>query len=174
MSYALPIKLAGGAGVCAGLLRLAEEYLTTGAAPLIDPGLTPPLYPVIDALILVALIGVVLATHKRTGALGLIGFAVAVCGLIVLRWPSEVIFGINRYVLGAGLLTVGTAGMGAMIIATRALPWWIGALWIASLALAIGVIVDLGFADAMRGAAVTTFSLGLIGAGVALLRTRAG
>jgi hypothetical protein len=173
MSDSLPIKLAGGAGVCAGLMRLAEEYLTTGAAPLIDSSLTPPLYPLIDALILVALIGVVLATHKRIGFLGLLGFAIAAFGVVVLRLPQETIIGLNRYVLGAGLVSGGAGVMGAMMIAARALPWWIGAFWIASFGCAVLVIFDLPISDLLRRCAVTSFSLGLLSAGFALLAPKA-
>jgi drug/metabolite transporter (DMT)-like permease len=166
---AIGLRVAGLAAVMCGVLRLGVELAANGVLPDASGTGFAHLYPVIDALIVLAVVGVFVQTRTRTGAAGVIGLLMVLAGVIVLRTGafSEMLG--DPYALGAALVAGGMALTGAMLVARKAMPTWIGALWMATFGLALLSLIFPEQAGLLRLLAAACFAAGMVGAGGALL-----
>jgi len=164
MTPATAYRLAGLCAVLGGLLRLigplAPDVLQ-GQALQINWLLT-------DVLLLLGLVGIYGYSRKSLGLTGMVGFVLAVAGVLIVRSGGDMIFGPGTYRYGAVVWTVGMAVM-AFPMLLRGVGHMVAAgLW--TLALIIGIF------SAMRPGeswgvllAEIAFSAGYIAAGLPLI-----
>ncbi len=135
-----PLSLAGARfAVAGGVLRIVAGFIpyVPGSAAL------EAFYGVIDICLLLGLIGIVIATADRLGRIGHVGFVVAVTGQASIIGPDPVMFGIDFYLAGSGVLLIGLAVLAwAMLSAGMLRGAAIG--WLLTLALAVAGAVGGG------------------------------
>jgi hypothetical protein len=153
------LRLSAAAAILGGGLRVIDAFLNTA-----DSYLQQVAYFVTDVMLIFGLCGIYLSRSNRLGLAGLLGFAISITGILMVRT-----FGPAGYLVGAsvtllGVVVLGVAG--AMLVKVP-FPRLAPALWIASMM--IGVV---GLFPGARSWGVTLagvlFGLGFIIAGMAL------
>lgn len=125
------------------------------------------LYLITDALLLFGLMGVYFVYRREVGWFGLLSFAIAELGIASIVGPDTIINGLETYMIGVAVITVGLT-MFAIQLLLRRTPWLAPALWLASSAAGIGLgaagLTEEGF---FLGGIL--FGLGFVAAGVKLV-----
>jgi hypothetical protein len=159
-------RLAGFAAVLGGLIDLV--------GPLAYPHLAEPLrlstYVLIDVLLLFGMIGVQSVAGRTIGWLGLVGFVVAVSGVLLVRSSAAGIWGAASYTVASAIWSIGMVLVGAALLSKRA-PFRVAAsLWIAAFVIGLAglALKDQGLAHRL---AAWCFALGFVAAGLTLART---
>ncbi len=147
------VRIGGMAAIVAGLLRIWAVFL---------PGAQDVLWFATDAFFLFGLIAWYLTRAERLGTLGLLGFALAATGILVIR--SAAMFGPQGYAIGSAAFVVGLIVMNAPTLLRRDGPWIAPLLWLVSLPLGLSPWKEAGF---------IAFALGFVWAGIVLLRAQA-
>ncbi len=160
------LRLGALAAIIGGALRIA-----TGVAPsTMDMPSRELLYFVIDALLIAGLMGLYLERRHVLGWSGIIGFAVAVLGLLIVRSAHVRFFGVGGYAVGAPVALIGTTLLGVSL-ALHGTQRWAAGLWLASLA--IGLAASFGARESwIPLAAGMIFGAGFVAAGFVLLSAR--
>jgi len=161
MSTLSLLRCASLAAIVAGVLRILSSFLgSTGD----DIEL---LYLVIDLGLLVGLTGIYLSAHERTGILGFVGFAIAFPAAALIVGPDGVLYGVNLYQLGAGLLVLGLAILGAAQLRARIGRTMSSLAWIVAFVAALATTIA-----GIRGPALVVtgvaFGFAFIAAGIEL------
>jgi hypothetical protein len=128
------IRLGGLAAALAGLLRVIASFI-----PATKPG--PALevfYLMIDVLLLLGLLGVYGYQHEQVGAGGFLGFLAALVGTAIIVGPDGAIGGVEMYVVGSLLISLGLAVLGIGTWRARRLPRAVPALWWLSTLVGVG------------------------------------
>jgi hypothetical protein len=129
------------------VLRLTGAAALTGAAidvlgPAIYPRLAEPwphlIYVTIDVLLLFGMLGVWSAARRAASVLGLVGFVVAVFGVMLVRTASAEIFGKASYMIAASIWSIGMVVWSVDLARAKDLFRKSAGLWI--LALAVGLV----------------------------------
>jgi hypothetical protein len=159
-------RLAGFAAILGGLIDLI--------GPLFYPHLAQPLrlstYVAIDVLLLFGMLGVQSVAGPTTGWLGLVGFVIAVSGVLLVRTSAAGIWGAASYTVASAIWSIGMVVTGAALL-TKNGPFRIAAaLWIAAFAIGLAglALKDQGSVHRLAG---WCFALGFVVAGVSLART---
>ena len=157
-------RLTAIVAVVAGVLRAIDSF----AFEFMSSGASEKLFLVTDIFLLLALIGLYARLSGAIGWSGLLGFIVALVGIVMVRSAGD---NIDAYVYGATVVAVGTAIFGATIIAVRAFPVIGPILWIVALIAGVGAyLVESDWAFEFAGVA---FGLGFVLAGLNLFRRAA-
>jgi hypothetical protein len=158
----------------AGVATLAGAAIDIVAPFLIYPHLTQPwphlVYVIIDLLLLFGMLGVRSVSGRSTAALGLIGFVLALLGLLLVRTSSAEIFGEASYLIASSVWSIGMVLWAVDLL--RAKLFRIAAfLWIAALVIGLAglALKDHG---PIAHVAKMSFILGFVVAGVELIRNR--
>src|SRR5262245_49488512 len=118
MSSASLIRLGGVAAIFAGVLRTIASFI-----PYSKPGAALELfYMVIDVLILLGLLGVYGYQHEQVGVVGFLGFLSALIGTAIIVGPDSAIGGVDEYVVGSLMISVGLTLLAIGSWKARALP----------------------------------------------------
>jgi hypothetical protein len=142
------IRLGGVAALTGGLLRIAAAFI-----PYVpDSPWLEGFYALIDASLLLGLIGLFAVVSDRTSALGLAGFAIAVIGQGSIIGPDATQFGIDFYLVGSLILLAGLALLSIDMLRARMMRP-AAALWL----LAVG----------LAGASAVVGQMAVLAAGVA-------
>ena len=146
-------------------MRVASALLPDGA---LDEQSLQQFYFLTDFALLAGISAIYGSSAARIGAAGLIGSAIFLFGILMVRSSSVSFFGAHGYRAGAALALIGVTLLGAAMLlrrVSRAAPL----LWFA--ALVVGVA---GTAVAARpmliAASGILFGLGFVAGGVGLLR----
>ncbi|OYY77987.1 MAG: hypothetical protein B7Y43_08625 [Sphingomonas sp. 28-62-20] len=126
------IRLGAAAAVTGGGLRVAAAFI-----PYV-PGVAwlEGFYAVIDACLLIGLIGIYLSVSDRVGRLGLAGFAVAAIGQGSIIGPDAVQLGIDFYLAGSVVLLAGLTLLSAAMIGVKAMRS-VALLWLSAVGMAV-------------------------------------
>lgn len=122
------LRLAGASAALGGALRVAAAFIPPAQTPELEL-----LYFVIDAALLLGLIGIYASDHERMGWFGLIGFVIAAIGQASIVGPDDAYHGINTYEAGVAAIAIGLAVMSVAMLVSGRFPRFIPALWIGSL-----------------------------------------
>jgi hypothetical protein len=158
-------RLSAAAAIAAGIARIFVAF------PLVEDAVTLEwLYTVIDALLLLGLIGIYLARAQKLGFLGLASFAVAVAALSFIGGPDADPFGFSTYEQGAQTLAIAMLGLSLAWLRAGERPWAPPLCWFGSV-ICVGVLALIPGASefGMTGAEIL-FGAGFALAGVDLLR----
>lgn len=162
MSKASLIGLGGIAAILAGILRGVASFIPDTTYELA----LQLLYFSTDVFILLGTIAFYGIQHKETGKLGLLGFLIAIVGILLIR-SSKAITGVNLYPAGALIFSLGLSILGIRLWLAKVLPIWIIGLWV--LSILVGVIVYfvpwLNFLFVISG---LMFAVGFAAAGIKL------
>jgi hypothetical protein len=159
-------RLAGLAAVLGGLIDLV--------GPLLYPHMAQPLrlstYVAIDALLLFGMLGVQSVAGWIMGWPGLVGFVIAVSGVLLVRTSAAGIWGAASYTVASAVWSIGMVVIGAALLSKRAPFRMAAGLWIAAFAIGLAglALKDQGLAHRL---AAWCFALGFVAAGVILART---
>jgi len=162
MSKASLIRLGGTVAVLAGVLRGIASLL-----PVTTPDVALQLlYIVTDVFILLGTFALYGIQHTETGKLGLLGFLMAVVGLLIIR-SSKAITGVNLYPAGSLIFSLGLIILGIRLWRANILPSWVVGLW--SLSVLAGMIVFFAPSlDLLFILAGLLFAIGFAAAGIRL------
>lgn len=146
------IRLSGAAALTGGGLRVAAAFI-----PYV-PGVAwlEGFYAVIDACLLIGLIGIYVSVSDRVGRLGLAGFAVAAIGQGSIIGPDATQFGIDFYLAGSLVLLAGLALMSVDLLRTGMMQptaaLWLVAVGLAGASAVVGETAVLAAGAALGGA----------------------
>ena len=146
----------------AGILRGIAAFL---------PATTPDaalqlLYILTDVFILLGIFALYGIQYKETGKLGLLGFLIAVVGMLVIR-SSKAITGVNLYPAGSLIFSLGLILLGIRLWRANVLPSWVVGLW--SLSVLVGIIAYfVPSLDLLFVVAGLMFAIGFAAAGLKL------
>lgn len=155
------MRIGAWTAITGGALRIADSFA---------PGRLPEatlaaLYFVTDVLLLGCIAAIAWAQRNRLGAVGKLGIAVFVGGILAVRASA---FGIGGYALGAAVSLIGLAIYAGEALIARQTAAVAPILWI--VALALGVAGALGISpDVLTVAAGVAFGLGFVAAGMTIL-----
>ncbi len=161
MSREILFRLVGAIAIVGGVMRAIDAFAVDFAG--IDGA--PTLFLVTDMLVLFAVIGLYARLSHAAGWLGLVGFAIAVVGIVTVRSAGD---DIDMEVYGTALGSLGMALFGIAVAVTRAFPIWGPILWV--VALLIGAVAFASENDTLIEFAGVAFGLGFVVAGIALFR----
>jgi hypothetical protein len=164
MIPALAYRLAGLCAVFGGLLRVASGF----APGLLEGRALQGAYLATDVLLLFGLIGIYGFSRRPLGLMGLVGFAVSVIGVLVVRSAGTEVFGAQTYLIGATVWSVGMVALGVAMLLRGVGSRTAAALWILSLLVGIGGTLLPGQRLSFLIASVA-FSAGYIAAGWPLI-----
>ena len=159
-------RLAGVAAVLGGLIDLF--------GPLAYPHLTDPVrlstYMLIDLLLLFGMLGVQSVAGRLMGWSGLVGFVIAVSGVLLVRTSAAGIWGAASYTVASAVWSIGMVVVGAVLLARKGPFRAASALWIAAFVIGLAglALKDQGLAHRVAG---WCFALGFVAAGVILAKT---
>ena len=159
-------RLAGVAAVAGGLIDLV--------GPLFYPHLAEPLklstYVLIDVLLLFGMLGVQSVAGRAMGWPGLVGFVVAVSGVLLVRTSAAGIWGAASYTVASAIWSIGMVVISVALLSKRGPFRMAAALWIAAFVIGLAglALKDQGLAHRL---AAWCFALGFVAAGVILART---
>ncbi len=159
-------RLAGVAATLGGLIDMV--------GPLFYPHLAQPLrlstYVAIDVLLLFGMLGVQSVAGQAMGWPGLIGFVIAVSGVLLVRTSAAGIWGAASYTVASAIWSIGMVVMGAALL-SKGGPFRVAsALWIAAFVIGLAglALKDQGLVHRLAG---WCFALGFVVAGASLART---
>ena len=159
-------RLAGVAATLGGLIDMV--------GPLFYPHLAQPLrlstYVAIDVLLLFGMLGVQSVAGQAMGWPGLIGFVIAVSGVLLVRTSAAGIWGAASYTVASAIWSIGMVLMGAALL-SKGGPFRVAsALWIAAFVIGLAglALKDQGLVHRLAG---WCFALGFVVAGASLART---
>lgn len=163
MTPATAYRLAGLCAVLGGLLRLFGPLTPfEGQNQLI-------LWLVTDVLLLFGLVGIYGYSRKLLGLTGMLGFAIAVIGVLIVRSSGAEVFGPRTYAYGAVIWTVGMAVL-AFPMLLRGVGHMVAAgFWTLALLIGLFSVLRQGQSWGIAAAGIA-FSLGYIAAGLPLFR----
>jgi hypothetical protein len=128
-------RFGGAAAIVGGLLRVFSSFLPyQEASPLLET-----LYGLVDICLLFGLLAIYLKHAERLGGLGLIAFVLALTGVASIVGPDAIMFGVNFYVAGAGILITGTLLLSIQMLRDGTLVC-ASILWVLSFVLTIAAI----------------------------------
>jgi hypothetical protein len=159
-------RLAGLAAVLGGVIDLF--------GPLAYPHLAEPVrlstYVLIDVLLLFGMLGVQSVAGRVMGWPGLVGFVIAVSGVLLVRTSAAGIWGAASYTVASAVWSIGMVVVGATLLARKGPFRAAAALWIAAFVIGLAglALKDQGLAHRVAG---WCFALGFVAAGVILART---
>ncbi|KQY29371.1 hypothetical protein ASD38_08430 [Caulobacter sp. Root487D2Y] len=159
-------RLAGLAAVLGGTIDLF--------GPLLYPHLAEPVrlstYVLIDVLLLFGMLGVQSVAGRVMGWPGLVGFVIAVSGVLLVRSSAAGIWGAASYTVASAVWSIGMVVVGAALLAGKGPFRAPAALWIAAFVIGLAglALKDQGLAHRLAG---WCFALGFVAAGVILART---
>ena len=163
-----------------GVLRLAGAAAMIGAAiDIVAPFLIYPclsgtqphlVYVLIDLLLLFGMLGVWSASQRAASAFGLVGYVVALLGVMLVRTSSAQIFGAASYVIASSVWSIGMVIWAIDLLRAKLFRVPAG-LWV--VALAIG-LAGLALKDhgPIAHVAKMSFILGFFLAGLDLIKAR--
>jgi hypothetical protein len=157
--------LAGLAAVVGGLIDLAGPWLY----PHLSEPARQAVYVLIDVLLLFGLLGLQSASGRAMGVLGLVGFAIAVSAVLLVRSSATNVLGGSTYALASSVWVIGMVVVAIAILRAR-LPYKTSAgLWIATLVVGLAGIAlkDQGLAHRLAAAC---FALASVALGAQLIR----
>jgi hypothetical protein len=159
-------RLAGVAAVVGGLIDLV--------GPLLYPHMAQPLklstYVAIDVLLLFGMLGVQSVAGRLMGWPGLVGFVIAVSGVLLVRSSAAGIWGEASYMIAASIWSIGMVVVGLALLLKKGPFRMAASLWIATLVIGL-VGVALKDQGPIHRVAGWCFALGFVAAGVILART---
>ena len=162
MTKASLIRLGGLAALLAGILRGIASFIPDTTP---DPALQL-LYFSTDVFILLGIIALYGIQYKETGKIGLVGFLIAVVGILVIR-SSQAITGVNLYPAGALIFSLGLIILGVRLWLAKVLPSWVVGLWV--LSISAGVIAYfVPWHNLLLVMAGLMFAVGFAAAGIKL------
>lgn len=157
MSSERLIRLGGLAAMLAGVLRVGASFI-----PYTKSGVALELlYLTIDVLLLLGLLGLYTYQHEQVGLVGFLGFLSALIGTAIIVGPDGEIGGVNMYVVGSLLISVGLSLLAIGTWRAQRLPRAVPVLWLLSMVVGIG-----GF---LAGGLTLTFLIAGVAFGVAFL-----
>ena len=162
MSKTSLVSLGGIAAVLAGILRGIVSFI---------PATTPDvalqlLYILTDIFILLGIFALYGVQYRETGKSGFLGFIIAVVGILVIR-SSKAITGVNLYLAGSLIFSLGLIILGIRLWLANVLPIWVVGLW--SLSVLVGIIVYfVPSLDVLFVVAGLMFAFGFAAAGIKL------
>jgi hypothetical protein len=157
------LKLSGVAAIAGGALRIANAFTQST----FDEHTLQLLYFATDFFFVLGLMGIYARHNARIGIAGLIGFAVAILGFLVIRSSTLSFFGMGGYKFGATVVLVGLTMMSVCMLLSKSGSRWPALLWLLSLACGVaGSVSGMGVAQIAAGIA---FGAGFIVAGIELL-----
>lgn len=161
------LRLAGAATILGAAIDIVAPFLIYPRLSGTQPHLV---YVAIDLLLLIGMLGVRSASARSTGLLGLIGFVLALLGVMLVRTSSAKIFGEASYMIASSLWSIGMVIWAIDLLRAKLFRISAG-LWIA--ALAIG-LVGLALKDhgPIAHVAKVSFIAGFVCAGIGLIKTR--
>ncbi|HEX6860646.1 MAG TPA: hypothetical protein VF138_10665 [Caulobacteraceae bacterium] len=165
MTPATAYRLAGIGAILGGLLRLLSPFGTG----LLDANGHHLLWLATDILLLFGLVGIYGYSRKMLGLTGLVGFALAAIGLLIVRSAGDVVFGPRTYAYGAVIWTVGMAVLAFPMLLRGVGHTIAAAMWMLALIVGVFSVLRPGQSWGVLTAAVL-FSLGYIAAGLPLFR----
>ncbi|MEM7639439.1 MAG: hypothetical protein AAF269_10265 [Pseudomonadota bacterium] len=125
------------------------------------------LYALIDVLMLVATLALYIRHMAAIGLIGLFAAAGAMLGFASIIGPDPVMFGIDFYQLGAGMIVISMALLGVQLLRAKQ-HRLAAALWLLALVFAIGLSA-LSIPGLLLASGVA-FGTGFMVAGARLLR----
>jgi len=164
MTPATAYRLAGFCAVLGGLLRLIGPL-----APDVLHGQALQInWLATDVLLMLGLVGIYGYSRKSLGFTGMLGFVLAVTGLIIVRSGGDMIFGPGTYRYGAVVWTIGMAVI-AFPMLLRGVGHMIAAgLWTLALIIGLFSVMRPGESWGVMLAEIA-FSAGYIAAGLPLI-----
>lgn len=117
MHEAALTRAAGFAALTGGALRIASAFIPYAA----ENAALEALYSVIDACLLMGLIGVYAAHAPALGRIGFMGFGVAALGVASIVGPDAATFGVDWYAIGASVFVAGLALLAVQMLRARVL-----------------------------------------------------
>ena len=156
-------KLGAGAAVLGGLLRMATALIpyTPDSAGL------EAMYALTDILLLFATLAVYLRYADHLGLTGLVAGLLVAIGFASIVGPDPVLFGIDFYQLGAGIIIFAIALFSVQLLKAGILRLC-ASLWLIAFAFALGLIaLQL---PALIIASGIAFGAGYVAAGLHLIR----
>jgi len=154
-------RLSGIAAIAGGALRIAN----TVTMHMFDPHTLALSYLATDVFLLFGLIGWYASRANGLGVSGVIGFSVAIIGILIIR--SADLFPGQGYLLGATALLAGLVVMSVPALLRRDGPILTPVLWLSSFICAMASIMIAPLAVV----SAALFGAGFICAGLGLLRT---
>lgn len=145
------IRLGGLAAILAGALRTIASFLPASKPPNAALEL---FYLAIDVLLLFGILGVYGYQHEKVGLLGFLGFLLALVGAAIITGPDGAIGGVEMYLVGSLMISVGLALLAIASWRAELLPRAVSVLWLLSMLVGVG-----GFA--VGGLAVTFLIAGV-------------
>lgn len=161
MSSATLIRLGGLAAALAGALRIISAFVPYSKNSV---GLEL-FYLVIDVLLLLGLLGIYGYQHAQVGVTGLLGFLAALSGTSLIVGPDGTLGGVDIYVAGSLLISLGLSALSIGTWRAGVLPRVVPVLWWLSTVIGIGGFVAGGLAITFLLAGVM-FGLACVLAGV--------
>ncbi len=154
-------RAAAFAALTGGALRIASTFIPYAA----ENATLEALYALIDACLLMGLIGVYAAYASVLGRVGFAGFVAAALGVASIVGPDAMTFGVDWYAVGASVFVIGLALLAVQMLRARVAA---GAAlaWLGAFASALAVpLTPYAFASAGL-----LLGLGYVLAGLALTR----
>lgn len=163
------------------VLRLAAIATLVGAAIdilapfVLYPRLAEPwphlVYVIIDVLLLFGMLAVRSVSGRSTGPLALVGFVLALLGLMLVRTSSAAIFGEASYMIASSIWSIGMVVWSVDLLRARGAFRIAAGLWIAALVIGLAglVLKDQG---PIAHVAKMAFILGFVAAAVDLFKAR--
>lgn len=130
------IRLGGLSAILAGLLRAGSSFIPLFTSE--QSAFLEVLYLVIDLLILFGLLGVYAYQHEQAGLSGSAGFLLAFSGTAIIVGPDGSLGGVDMYILGALLISVGVVLLAIGTWRARRLSRWVPMLWVVSTLAGVG------------------------------------
>ncbi|AZS22807.1 MULTISPECIES: hypothetical protein [unclassified Caulobacter] len=160
------LRLAGLAAIVGGLIDLF--------GPLVYPHMAqqPKLitYVLIDVLLLLGLFGLLSATWRSTGWLGLAGFVVAVTGVLLVRSSATNVLGPSTDAIAAAVWAIGMAIIGVAQLRPRTPFRLAGCLWMLTVIIPLVAMLFQDHRASRSATAHALFALGFMVAGAQLVR----
>ena len=156
MSPATLLRLAAVAGIVGAVLRA----LFVAPVTAISPAEAEIAYLVVDCLLVLALSGLVAGVAEFRTPLGVLGYAGAVIGLLIVRSAGRLGDEAAAYQLGSEVVALSLAVAGVALMRRPGLARGAGLSWIASLGL--GAAAGLLNQPALLLAAAVMFCVGMI------------
>lgn len=169
MSSTTLIRLGGLAAMLAGILRTGASFI-----PSTKPGVGLELfYLLIDVLILLGILGIFGCQHEQVGIVGFLGFLSALIGAALIVGPDGAIGGVEMYVIGSLMISVGLTLLAIGSWKAQRLPRAALVLWILSTIVGTGGFLAGGPAVSYLIAGVA-FGLAFFLAGLRIWSTTGG